>query len=612
MSTVERKGDLILSVGAQCVDHLGAPQPPTNFLVSSEKMIKTSPVFRALLTGGFSETKENFRAIQAREQQVRNQKWTVSLPEDNPDIFFKLLKLIHAPIPNGQTAYLVSPPTLTVKEMSDIITVADKYDMAQMLRPFYWNWWRKNIIQHSTRREATHAAHVALMFGDEDVFASRVILMVLETRLISDGNAMSAIVPFGEDEDYDLTAADDLYWPRDLAETTKDMRLHTLQAILDFVHKQYDVRRRFGLGLGGRSCSVCLGCEKNYGHKRCHVEHKGCDENIKDCLMKAVSTACESSGFTFNIDNNTSYSRGQKLQCEKSPRENKPNQCVSNNKHRFSQRHQLPTTTTLMHSGHYTQGETPDFYYYEQNLPIPDKALDDPQDSLPLPRHAVDLPNDITVLDLVQILFPALQSLPADIATDGISLTHDDGDSTHKDCLPFGPFPSPGPLDCLVDIITEGMKAAAFPSLLQKKELARGRAIPYWKFLIFPRRIPNRPVRIVRDWVAKRLDACAATRTAGDRNKAEAAIMKGVEEDKEKIIDRLVRQKMKEKLLKDWTTEAWDDDDKKRAEDSLRERLRVNGKLHEELVDLRRRASHTKATEIYYNPHPERVRGICH
>jgi hypothetical protein len=115
-------GDLALLVGPN-------PHPwdqdtaQVKFVISSHALARAGKIFKGMFFGGMLEA----RPTDGRE-------WTVALPEDSPSAWKKLLAIVHYDF--------AALERLDDKfwQLYDIVCLADKYDMMQLLRPWVSRW----------------------------------------------------------------------------------------------------------------------------------------------------------------------------------------------------------------------------------------------------------------------------------------------------------------------------------------------------------------------------------------------------------------------------------------------------------------------------------------
>ena len=92
-----------------------------DFVVCSRALMRMSPVFKAMLSGGFEESRPT------------EGEWTVTLPDDDCDALLTLLNIIH-----GSFGMVPDKPCL--EELYRILCVANKYNMTEAVRPWAGNW----------------------------------------------------------------------------------------------------------------------------------------------------------------------------------------------------------------------------------------------------------------------------------------------------------------------------------------------------------------------------------------------------------------------------------------------------------------------------------------
>lgn len=148
---IDPRGDLILVVGG---DTAASENPTTSrFLVCSRTLARTSPVFAAMLYGGFAESKPSSPPVPGRE-------WFVRLPGDDCAAMQQLLHLLHGnhdrftlePTFDSLYYYLDSdagnkyaiPQTHSHHEniqlVYDFLVAADKYDCEQYVHLWTPRW----------------------------------------------------------------------------------------------------------------------------------------------------------------------------------------------------------------------------------------------------------------------------------------------------------------------------------------------------------------------------------------------------------------------------------------------------------------------------------------
>jgi hypothetical protein len=99
--------DLTLIVGADGV----------RFKVSSFAMRMSSPVWKAMLTGPF---------IESKTKEIR-------LPEDLPEALLAILKIAHM-------KFNTLPSSMSRKLLVDLAVLCDKYDLIALIRPWLVSW----------------------------------------------------------------------------------------------------------------------------------------------------------------------------------------------------------------------------------------------------------------------------------------------------------------------------------------------------------------------------------------------------------------------------------------------------------------------------------------
>ncbi|KAK2729033.1 nuclear pore protein-like protein [Colletotrichum kahawae] len=140
-------GDLILLVGPKM----------TRFRVCSKTLARSSPVFKRMLYGNFAESKPSVGT-----------NWVVRLPEDVARAMAIFLSIIHG-------KFHVTPETLSVRDLYDLLTLTEKYDATALLRPFAHRW----IDAVGSQMDDPYLLCVAWELGHIELFEK---LMVVITR----------------------------------------------------------------------------------------------------------------------------------------------------------------------------------------------------------------------------------------------------------------------------------------------------------------------------------------------------------------------------------------------------------------------------------------------
>ncbi|TLD33028.1 hypothetical protein PspLS_01142 [Pyricularia sp. CBS 133598] len=108
--TIDSDGDLYLEVRQSHI-----------FQVDSRTLCRHSPVFKAMLTGPWIESRPT------------ESKWTVNLPEDSPQGLEVLLNIVHG-------RFDLVPTHLDGDNLFDVCVEADKRDMVKTVRPWIREW----------------------------------------------------------------------------------------------------------------------------------------------------------------------------------------------------------------------------------------------------------------------------------------------------------------------------------------------------------------------------------------------------------------------------------------------------------------------------------------
>lgn len=160
--TFDPDGDLSLTVGPEDKNQ--------EMQVDSRALRRASPVFRAMLRGNFLDGQ-----LVDGERRLR-------LPDDNVEGFTVLMDMIH--IQSARTPLLPDIPLLY-----EIVRLADKYDMIQVLRPVATNW----LTEHQNRSEQVwfndciRLLFIAQELGAPSLFQELIAYLAQEAYVDADG-----------------------------------------------------------------------------------------------------------------------------------------------------------------------------------------------------------------------------------------------------------------------------------------------------------------------------------------------------------------------------------------------------------------------------------------
>ncbi|KAK1585027.1 uncharacterized protein LY79DRAFT_671302 [Colletotrichum navitas] len=153
---LDDNGDLRLCVGADVEEH------PQDFVVCSRALGRSSPVLKAMLFGGFAES----RAEQAGGE------WSVDLPEDSTQAMEIVLNIVHG-------HFHLVPEQLPLMRLYEVLTITEKYDMTVIIRPWSRSWMQ--AVKHHT--DDVHLLCVAWELGDAEVFQTMFKKMICESMM---------------------------------------------------------------------------------------------------------------------------------------------------------------------------------------------------------------------------------------------------------------------------------------------------------------------------------------------------------------------------------------------------------------------------------------------
>ncbi|KAK7963988.1 hypothetical protein PG996_008324 [Apiospora saccharicola] len=131
LKVMDADGDLLLKVGTtKCTTSPAFSGGPHlhdvvfTFQVCSRTLARSSPVWKAMLFGGFAESKP------------KEGDWIVSLPDDSPEAMSTLLGIIHAKFEGVPLLNHL----ITSHDLFNLTVLTDKYDLTHILRPWARTW----------------------------------------------------------------------------------------------------------------------------------------------------------------------------------------------------------------------------------------------------------------------------------------------------------------------------------------------------------------------------------------------------------------------------------------------------------------------------------------
>ncbi|TQN64296.1 hypothetical protein CSHISOI_11136 [Colletotrichum shisoi] len=154
---LDDSGDLRLCVGGD-VDEC-----PQDFVVCSRALGRSSPVLKAMLFGGFAES---------RPAADDSGEWRVDLPEDSTAAMEIVLNIVHG-------HFNLVPEKLPLMRLYDVLTITEKYDMTVIVRPWARAWMQ--AVRHQT--DNAHLLCVAWELGDAEVFETMFKKMTYESMI---------------------------------------------------------------------------------------------------------------------------------------------------------------------------------------------------------------------------------------------------------------------------------------------------------------------------------------------------------------------------------------------------------------------------------------------
>lgn len=203
---IDSGGDLVLRVGAE------ADEREQDYVVCSNTLRRSSPVWKSMLYGGFKEAKP------------AEGSWVVSLPDDQADPMLVILNIIH-------TRFILVPRQPPLSEIYHILTLAHKYDMTEIVQPWADCWMEvaDNAQEKEDGCSLAMLTYVAWEMGNEDLFTTMINKLLLGSSVDDQGRLTTPDGICLENYDY--------LGPPDLLEMISEFRKTDLiQPILDVVH----------------------------------------------------------------------------------------------------------------------------------------------------------------------------------------------------------------------------------------------------------------------------------------------------------------------------------------------------------------------------------------
>lgn len=147
---IDPDGDLYLHV-----PDTGEASTLWKFRVCSAALRRRSPVWKQMLFGPWKEGKPT----------SSDKDWIVELFDDCPQAMQLILHIVHGNFD------MVPPLFLSLRQLHDLLVVANKYDVVNIIKPWSQNW--ASIAQGSMTEadDIIESFYVAWELGDENLFA---------------------------------------------------------------------------------------------------------------------------------------------------------------------------------------------------------------------------------------------------------------------------------------------------------------------------------------------------------------------------------------------------------------------------------------------------------
>jgi len=178
---IDDEGDLILSVGQD------TPGGRTDFRVCSSALRRASPVFKAMLFGGWIESKPEQRNSSRQGNAAVTPDWTIPLPDDRAEPMEAILRMAHGDFMSGGAS------RFTLEQVYQLLIVAKKYQMAHLTSPYTHTWMSRLdtsgfALWGRTMKWLVRKAYLAYEVGNEAVFAEMVAVLIVRVKANDEGH----------------------------------------------------------------------------------------------------------------------------------------------------------------------------------------------------------------------------------------------------------------------------------------------------------------------------------------------------------------------------------------------------------------------------------------
>ena len=127
---------------------------------------------------------------EGKNQQRDGTRWTVDLPEDNPDALRVCLRAVHC-------KFDIIPPSLSEEAIFDLVILCDKCDMVGLLKPFWDQWVTALPAARGDPVSFVHRLWIARTLGYKECY--KMTLMKLMSLLRIDGEGGIFLERYRED-----------------------------------------------------------------------------------------------------------------------------------------------------------------------------------------------------------------------------------------------------------------------------------------------------------------------------------------------------------------------------------------------------------------------------
>ncbi|KAK1775205.1 hypothetical protein QBC45DRAFT_422781 [Copromyces sp. CBS 386.78] len=221
--TIDPDGDLYLKVTTDDDSQVWT------FRVCSAALRRRSPVWKKMLFGPWKE----------RKPTSSDKDWIVELFDDCLQAMQLVLHIIHGNFD------MVPPLFLSLRQLHDLLVVAHKYDMVNIIKPWSQNWASIAQGSMSEAEDIVMSFYVAWQLGDANLFARRLQEIAVHSSLDAERRLVLKKLSgnlFASKSTQVILENVDHIGPEDILETITQIRADLIEAIIRPVHDDLGAR----------------------------------------------------------------------------------------------------------------------------------------------------------------------------------------------------------------------------------------------------------------------------------------------------------------------------------------------------------------------------------